>query len=79
MSDDEPTYWGSWKGRVVKAIAVNGTRTWNEIRYQTGLSPKTSPPKCLVSLLVLRMKSLVEVNSVSPEAGVALLKSVITG
>jgi len=41
MSDDEPTYWGSWKGRVVKAIAVDGARTWNEIRDQTGLSPKT--------------------------------------
>jgi phosphatidylserine/phosphatidylglycerophosphate/cardiolipin synthase-like enzyme len=37
----EPRYWGSWKGRVVKAIAIDGARTWNEIRDQTGLSPKT--------------------------------------
>ncbi|RLJ04569.1 MAG: hypothetical protein DRP08_01445 [Candidatus Aenigmatarchaeota archaeon] len=38
---EEPTYWGSWKGRVVKAIAIDGARTWNEIRNQTGLSPKS--------------------------------------
>jgi phosphatidylserine/phosphatidylglycerophosphate/cardiolipin synthase-like enzyme len=37
----EPLYWGSWKGRVVRAIAIDGARTWSEIRDQTGLSPKS--------------------------------------
>lgn len=37
----EPRYWGSWKGRVVRAIAVDRAQTWNEIRDQTGLSPLT--------------------------------------
>ncbi len=37
----EPRYWGSWKGRVVRAIAVDHAQTWNEIRDQTGLSPLT--------------------------------------
>ncbi len=39
--DKEPRYWGSWKGRVVKAIAIDGARTWTEIRDRTGLSPKS--------------------------------------
>jgi len=34
-------YWGSWKGRVIRAIAIEGARTWNEIRDRTGLSPKS--------------------------------------
>lgn len=38
---EEARYWGSWKGRVVKAIAVDGTRTWEQIRDQTGLSFKS--------------------------------------
>lgn len=38
---EEPRYWGSWKGRVVKAISLDDARTWNEIRDQTGLSPKS--------------------------------------
>ncbi len=38
---EEPRYWGSWKGRVVRAIAIDGARTWNEIRDDTGLSPKS--------------------------------------
>jgi phosphatidylserine/phosphatidylglycerophosphate/cardiolipin synthase-like enzyme len=37
----EPRYWGSWKGRVVKAISIDGAKTWKEIRDQTGLSPKS--------------------------------------
>lgn len=36
---EEPRYWESWKGRVVKAIAIDGVRTWTEIRDSTGLSP----------------------------------------
>jgi len=38
---EEPRYWGSWKGRVIKAIAVDGARTWDEIRNRTGLSHKS--------------------------------------
>jgi len=38
---EEPRYWGSWKGRVVKAIAIDGARTWTEVRDRTGLSPKS--------------------------------------
>ncbi|MBM3292409.1 hypothetical protein FJY84_06990 [Candidatus Bathyarchaeota archaeon] len=34
----EPTYWGTWKGRVIKAIAVDGAYSWGEIRDLTGLS-----------------------------------------
>ena len=37
----EPRYWGSWKGRVVKAIAVDRAQTWSEIRDHTGLTPDT--------------------------------------
>lgn len=31
---------GSWKGRVIKAISVDGAKTWEEIRESTGLNPK---------------------------------------
>jgi predicted transcriptional regulator len=34
----EPRYWGSWKGRVIKAIVQDGAKTWNDIREFTGLS-----------------------------------------
>ena len=37
----EPPYWGSWKGRVVRAIAIDGAKTWSEIRNQTGLSTRS--------------------------------------
>ena len=37
----EPRYWGSWKGRVIKAIVIDGAHTWNEIRDLTELSPDT--------------------------------------
>ena len=32
-----PRYWGSWKGLILKAIAINDARTWSEIRASTGL------------------------------------------
>ena len=35
----EPKYWGSWKGRVIRAIAIDNARKWEEIRDITGLSP----------------------------------------
>lgn len=34
-------YWGNWKGRVIKAIAVDGAQTWDDIRNQTGLTPQS--------------------------------------
>jgi hypothetical protein len=38
---DEPRYWGSWKGRVIRAIALDHAFSWGEIRDITGLSPKS--------------------------------------
>ena len=38
---EEPRYWGSWKGRVIKAIVQDGAKTWNDIRDLTGLSSKS--------------------------------------
>jgi phosphatidylserine/phosphatidylglycerophosphate/cardiolipin synthase-like enzyme len=38
---EEPRYWGSWKGRVIKAISIDRVQTWAEIRDLTGLSPKS--------------------------------------
>jgi phosphatidylserine/phosphatidylglycerophosphate/cardiolipin synthase-like enzyme len=37
---DEPTYWGSWKGRVIKSITIDHAQTWPDIREATGLSRK---------------------------------------
>jgi hypothetical protein len=34
----EPKYWGTWKGRVIKNIAVDRAFTWEELRDLTGLS-----------------------------------------
>jgi DNA-binding HxlR family transcriptional regulator len=36
----EPRFWGSWKGRVLRAIAIEGMMTFDEIRNAAGLSPK---------------------------------------
>ena len=41
MMREEPRYWGSWKGRVIKAIVVDGAKTWNDIRDFTGLSSRS--------------------------------------
>jgi len=41
MIENEPRFWGSWKGRVIKAIVQNGARTWFEIRDLTGLSSRS--------------------------------------
>jgi len=38
MVTSEPEFWGSWKGRVLKAIVIDGARRWDEIRDLTGLS-----------------------------------------
>lgn len=34
-------YWGSWKGRVIKAISIDGAFAWDEIRDLTGLSAQS--------------------------------------
>ena len=39
MTLKAPKFWGSWKGRVIKAIAFDNAQTWDEIRDITGLSP----------------------------------------
>jgi hypothetical protein len=41
VTREEPRYWGSWKGRVIKAIVLDGAKTWNDIRDLTGLSPRS--------------------------------------
>jgi DNA-binding HxlR family transcriptional regulator len=38
---NEPRYWGSWKGRVARAIAEYGPLTWGQLRDITGLSRDT--------------------------------------
>jgi phosphatidylserine/phosphatidylglycerophosphate/cardiolipin synthase-like enzyme len=35
---EEPKYWGTWKGRVIKYIAIDRAFTWEELRDLTGLS-----------------------------------------
>ncbi len=57
---DEPTYWGSWEGQIIKAIAVDGARTWADIRDHTGLSPKslnTALRQLLISESVVKVMS----------------------
>ncbi|MHA1169287.1 MAG: hypothetical protein ACTSRU_15780, partial [Candidatus Hodarchaeales archaeon] len=41
MLEEAPNYVGSWKGRVITAIAIDGAKTWNEIRESTGLYSNT--------------------------------------
>jgi len=43
MADDgnAPIYWGSYKGRIIKAIALDGAKTWQDLQELTGLSPKS--------------------------------------
>lgn len=40
MSIAEPPYYGSWKGRVLEAIAVENIRDWNGILDYTQLTPE---------------------------------------
>ena len=40
MSVSEPPYLGSWKGRVLEAIAVENIRDWNGILAFTQLTPE---------------------------------------
>ena len=41
MTVAEPPYLGSWKGRVLEAIAVENIREWNVILDYTQLTPET--------------------------------------
>ncbi len=37
----EPDFWGSWKGQIIRAIALDGAKTWEEIQNLTSLSSDT--------------------------------------
>ena len=39
--EETPRYWGTWKGRVAKAITEYGPLTWGQLRDITGLSRET--------------------------------------
>ncbi len=41
MSSEKPEYLGSWKGKIIKAIAIEGAKTWKEIYEKTKISPKS--------------------------------------
>ncbi len=41
MSADEPKFLDSYKGRIIKAIAIDGARTWGDLQELTGFNPKT--------------------------------------
>jgi phosphatidylserine/phosphatidylglycerophosphate/cardiolipin synthase-like enzyme len=41
MAIKEPRYYGSWKGRVIKAIVIDGIRDWKGLQESTELSPKS--------------------------------------
>lgn len=34
-------YWGTWKGKILKAIIIEGAKYWNEIRDITNLPPNS--------------------------------------
>lgn len=62
-----PKYWSSWKGRVIKAIVLNGAKKWSEIRELSALN-KTSLNRVIAELYNLKVIS--KENSeyvVSPE------------
>jgi len=41
MSDDVPLYWGTWKGRIIRAISIDRAYSWEAVRDITGLSPQS--------------------------------------
>lgn len=41
MSDEVPLYWGTWKGRIIRAIAIDRAFTWEALRDITGLSSQS--------------------------------------
>jgi len=36
---EEPIFWNSWEGRILRAIAIDGVNTRHELRKATGLDP----------------------------------------
>ncbi len=40
MNVSIPIFYGSWKGKVIDAIAVNNAKSWEDIRELTRLNPK---------------------------------------
>ena len=36
---EEPIFWNSWGGRILRAIAIDGVNTRNKLRKVTGLDP----------------------------------------
>lgn len=40
MERNEPRFWGSYKGRIIKSISIDGARTWDDIQELTGLNPR---------------------------------------
>jgi len=38
MERTEPKFWGSYKGKIIKSISVDGARTWDDIQELTGLN-----------------------------------------
>lgn len=41
MAENGPKFLGNFKGRIIKAIAVEGARTWDDLQELTGFPPKT--------------------------------------
>lgn len=37
----EPKFWGTYQGRIIKAITIDGARTWEDLRELTGFNPRT--------------------------------------
>ena len=37
--NEEPIFWNSWEGRILRAIAIDGVNTRHELRKATGLDP----------------------------------------
>jgi len=37
---EKPTYYGTWKGRVIESIVMDGARSWEDIQEISGLNPK---------------------------------------
>lgn len=51
-----PRFWSSWKGHVVGAVCINGASTWEEVKNETGLPPK-SLNRALAELFELELIS----------------------
>ena len=74
MTPKKPRYWDSWKGKVLRAIAIKGAKTWQDVRETSGLTPPVFN-RVLAELLnpgVLEKRESggkTEYSIVSPELG----------